>query len=511
MRRKLIVLSAVVVLALGLTSTATAGSLGLWRSDFKRIAADGQGDWKNIYAWSMASFKGDLYVGTARQAAIAPVMEFMTSAMPGMQMPPGAFPSDSTPFLREFVAMGMPPTITNDARFEDWNRWSCAEIWRLHDGDWSRVYQAPRVPAGVVGPGVPYTTPIAIGFRHMVPYTDRDGVQALYASAGSFSFAHPDYARLLFMSTNGQDWAPIVTPKAMGQETRALGVHNGKLYVGAGTATSQALGGMTTPAGVWCSDKPSDPASWKEVLHFPAVAPQNTGVIAMASANCRLYIGTENVNGFEVWRSTRADPAGNVHWKRLVKDGAGDRFNAWAGTMKAFRGDVYVGSMAVPGVTGAMGMKGFDLIRVRPDDSWQLLVGDREPEIPVAGASPRRPLTGLPSGFGMPTNLYCWNMEVYGGYLYVGSMDMSSMLRVATDAGATLPDMGMPPAIMKLVLKAAGYDLWKSANGRFWLPVTLTGFGDYRNYGTRTLRAHSGKLYIGTANPFQGFQVWEGH
>ncbi len=520
MKRMLTALATVVLVLLLLAPTAAAGPLGLWKSDFKTIASNGQGDWKNIYAWSMASFKGDLYVGTARQAAIAPVMEVLTGAMAGLQMPPGAFPSDGVPFFREFLRItpGVPvPTVTDEAKFEQWNAGSQAEIWRLHDGAWTRVYRAPRVPAAVLAPdgappAVPYTTPLAVGFRCMTTFTDRDGVEAVYASAGSLSLAHPDYASLLFMSTDGENWTPLKADPAMGRETRAIGVHHGKLYVGAGTATVGVLGGIVTPGSIWCSDKPSDPASWTRVLNFPDVAPGNTGVCTMTSANDRIYVGTENARGFEVWRSTCADPTGDSHWKCVVKDGAGDRINAWAGTMETFRGNVYVGSMMVPGLTGSVAMKGFDLVRITPDDRWRLLVGDRKAKMPVEGAPDRRPLTGLPSGFGMPTNLYCWNMEVYRGWLYVGSMDMSSMLRAATDAGMPVPDsMGMPPTVLKLVLKLAGFDLWKTHEGALWMPVTTTGMGDYRNYGARTMCQHDRKLYIGTANPFRGFKVLEGY
>jgi hypothetical protein len=519
MKRAIMLLVVVAVLVLSFSATALAAPFGLTKSDFKKIASDGQGDWKNIYAWSLASFEGDLYVGTARQAAIAPVMEFMTGAMPGFSMPPAAFPSDSVPFLGTFLAFppGSPaPVVTDEARFETWNAGSRAEIWRYHAGAWSRVFTSPRVPAAVLGPGgvvpsAPYMTPQSIGFRHMVPFTDKDGVHALYTTSGTFTLAHPAYARLLFMSTNGTDWVPIDTPAAMGRETRSLGVHNGKLYLGIGTAMNAYLPGGATPAGVWCSDDPSDPSSWREVLHFEDVAPANTGVVEMTSANNRLYVGTENAGGFDVWRSRCADPATGADWKCVVKNGAGDRYNGWAGTMETFRNDVYVGSMSVPGITGELAMKAFDLIRIRPDDRWQLLVGNRDPQDPVEGAPLRRPLSGWPSGFGMPTNLYCWNMEVYKGYLYVGSMDMSSMLRAASEAGVAMPDMGIPPLILNVVLKAAGYDLWKSANGTLWLPVTVNGMGDWRNYGTRTMRVHNKKLYIGTANPFRGFQVWEGY
>jgi hypothetical protein len=273
------------------------------------------------------------------------------------------------------------------------------------------------------------------------------------------------------------------------------------------------MGMPNVPGSMWCSATPSDPASWTKVLDFPSTARDNTGVVSMASCNDRLYIGTENKYGYEVWRSTVADPADSTQWKQLVKNGAGDRYNGWAGTMKAFRNNVYVGSMAVPGITGKLAMKAFDLIRIKPNDTWQLLVGNRTPEDPVPGAPARKPLTGWPSGFGMPTCLYCWQLEVYNGYLYLGSMDMSSMLRVAVDAGMELPDMGtgMPPQLMQIVLKAAGFDLWKSPDGLVWLPVTVTGMGEYHNYGARTIRVHNNKLYIGTANPFKGFQVWVGH
>jgi hypothetical protein len=501
------------------------------------IASDGQGDWKNIYAWSMASYGGDLYVGTARQAAIAPVMEFMTGAMPGFTMPEGAFPSDSAPFFRDFMTIAdagggvMLPRITDEAKFEQWNAASCAEIWRLHNRQWTRVYRVPRVPAMVLDtngkqalmPMLPsydpsakvYMTPLAVGFRNMVAFTDANGTPGVYASAGSFSLGAPasqSYnGNLLFGSTDGINWSPLLTPEQMGRETRALGVHHGKLYAGIGTAMNSFMGAPAKPGSVWCSATPGVPGSWTKVLDFPTRAPENTGVVSMTSCSDRLYIGTESSEGFQVWRSLVADPAGNDDWKCLVKDGAGDRYNAWAGTMKTFRGDVYVGSMAVPGITGELAMKAFDLIRIKPDDRWQLLVGNRTPQSPIDGAVQRRPLSGWQSGFGMPTNLYCWNMEVYKGWLYVGSMDMSSMLRAASEAGMEMPDMGIPPLILDVVLQAAGFDLWKTANGTFWLPVTLRGMGDWRNYGARTIRVHNDHLFIGTADPFRGFQVWEGY
>ncbi|MGD6818509.1 hypothetical protein ACQCVE_15725 [Metabacillus sp. 113a] len=56
----------------------------------------------------------------------------------------------------------------------------------------------------------------------------------------------------------------------------------------------------------------------------------------------------------------------------------------------------------------------------------------------------------------------------------------------------------------------SGFDLWKSGNGCIWLPVSLNGFGNPENYGVRNLfSSKNGKLYLGTANPFHGCEVWE--
>ena len=56
----------------------------------------------------------------------------------------------------------------------------------------------------------------------------------------------------------------------------------------------------------------------------------------------------------------------------------------------------------------------------------------------------------------------------------------------------------------------AGADLYKTQDGVHWHPVTLTGFGDVGNYGLRTMKSVEDYLYVGTANPFDGLEVWRG-
>ena len=53
-----------------------------------------------------------------------------------------------------------------------------------------------------------------------------------------------------------------------------------------------------------------------------------------------------------------------------------------------------------------------------------------------------------------------------------------------------------------------GFDMFKTADGEHFEAVTLNGFGDKYNYGGRTLLTTDKGLYVGTANPFYGAQLY---
>ena len=337
----------------------------------------------------------------------------------------------------------------------------------------------------------------------MVAYRDKLGQNALYASSGGISFAYNPPK--LFRTLDGVSWAPLATPAGMGTESRALAVHNGKLYSGVGSA------GTGNVASVWCSDDPSDKNSWKKVLDFPSLDAGNSGVVSIASFNGHVYVGTENIQGFQVWRSTVADPAGNADWVKVMSDGGGDRYNAWAATMKSFKGQLYIGSISLPFIGGYDGFKGFELFRISTRDRWQLLVGDRTPAIAVPGTGMRWALSGLGAGFGNPMNFYCWSLEAYKGYLYLGSFDPSVILRYISQYPGPLPAAlaGIPTSLVGVSQLTAGADLWRSSSGSIWWPVSLNGMADPENYGFRTMLATSSGLWLGSSNPFEGCEVWK--
>lgn len=57
--------------------------------------------------------------------------------------------------------------------------------------------------------------------------------------------------------------------------------------------------------------------------------------------------------------------------------------------------------------------------------------------------------------------------------------------------------------------KNPGFELYATKDGIHYDTITLSGFGDEFNYGLRTLLVADDDLYIGTANPFYGAQLWK--
>lgn len=60
----------------------------------------------------------------------------------------------------------------------------------------------------------------------------------------------------------------------------------------------------------------------------------------------------------------------------------------------------------------------------------------------------------------------------------------------------------------KLFKNEAGFDLYVTKDGVNYTELTVNGFNDKFNFGGRTLVANEDGLYIGTANPFYGAQLW---
>lgn len=512
MRRSTLLIPMVVVVVLLLSPAALAvGPFG-WYNGPDLIATGGIGNdpisWQNSYPWSMAMLDGDLYVGTGRLGCTSSVMSLMSGPMAGgmgVAMPGGTPP----PKLMEFLSPDR-TSVTDGVKFDAFNAVSRGEIWRYHLGTWQRVYQAPLIDSYMMKPPQagqtqpePYKAAAITGFRGMAVLTDETGEKTLYAAAGGFTFAAQQ--PLLMCSTDGITWTPVYAPPEVGRESRAIYAHHGKLYVGVGFS---GMGAPVAP-GVWASSEPTDPTSWAKVIDFPSLDQTNGNVVSFATFGGNLYAGTDNKTGYQVYRSTTADPMGNADWKQIVTGGAGNSLNEWAGTMKVFDGKLYVGSMHVPGVSGSSEIKGFDLIRIAPDDTWELVIGTPRTAVTPLGARTMTAVSGQPSGMGNPLNLYCWSLAVQKGRLYLGTFDLTTMLKYADPSGLRIAAMlKMPVEQVRLLFTTAGGDLYMTRDGESWQTITKTGFGNQFDYGFRNIVATRAGLYFGMSNPFYGCELW---
>ncbi|HTB17674.1 MAG TPA: dockerin type I domain-containing protein, partial [Bryobacteraceae bacterium] len=156
-----------------------------------------------------------------------------------------------------------------------------------------------------------------------------------------------------------------------------------------------------------------------------------------------------------------------------------------------------------------------ELIKVRADDSWDLVVGEPRPlppdvNIGTSGASGQiMPLSGFGSGFGNWMNGHFWRMgsitgmgepdqAASGQNLFLGTWDWS----VGLQQFQTLSPLD------NAFTHQYGTDVYRTEDGSHWSVITQAGFGDANNSGTRSLEATPVGLFLGTARQRFGAEVF---
>lgn len=447
---------------------------------------------QNNYAWSMAELDGYMYIGTGRN------IPYSAMAGLGVEIPPELTPKNPS----------------NDA-----------EIWRyplsgIHK-KWEQVYKAPGI----------------MGFRDVISYTSDHGVTALYFAAFGVNKTNP-----ILMTVNGRDFTEISGGIPAGYSTRAMAIHGGKLYTGATNAID-----FSPDSYLFVTENPEK--GWRKV-DFEAGQFPTGEVVSMISFNGYLYIGTSPAGGFEVWKS--ADPE-KGEWQLVVDRGAGDALNEVPMSMEVYKGHLYVGSGIWIGLQSVdpdktiVPPKGYDVIRINKCDHWEVVVGSK-PIAPTKPTTGKRNRTYTPSGFGSIFNSYCWQICSYKGRLFIGSWDSAvlwnSILKGLLsslgedseeddfsaerfslgDIMSTLsklhfevkPEYNIIEWIKALRTslpkypKEFGFDFWETDDGECFRMISRDGLENRHNYGLRTLVVTDDgeELFIGTANPYQGCEVW---
>lgn len=435
------------------------------------------GDRENSYAWSMEVYGDYLYVGTSRDV-LAPMM--LALGVTGSKWP------------KELP-------IPTDMR---------GRIYRmkLSTGVWEPVYLCNAVPLNIMG--MPIIGGVDLGYRMMKVSSVGSGIPTLYA--GSIGNG---ICRLIAIDKLG-NVAPIFMTQKPGKSIsiRAITEHDGKLFWASEDKDGPAI---------WYSSNPAADAAKQQFAKIPVPTSwfsEGAEVWDMISYNGALYVFltpyAQSELGFWCAKVTRAGK--DWKWRLIVgKSQLGARYlpgiglaSNGAGVPVLFKGKVYVGTMdatairmmneggggGTPDPSVFANPTGMQIFRFDTSDRWErvmpsALITDQT-AVKYAG------------GFVNMYNRYIWRFGVQGNKLFVGTFDVQTMMNIIG------PIFGMTSQAW---WNPEGFDLFYTTDGTSWIPESIDGFVDKFNYGVRSFATDpkSGDMFLGTANPFMGCQIWK--
>ena len=451
---------------------------GLKFPNFSKICENGFGDGHNTHAHSMAWFKDHLFVGTTRSLLCALKLHRCIEEW-GLEVWPIECPDDV------------------EGLYEQVDRRS--QIWRYNPvtEEWRYVYQSPMVVGSEGG-----MVPREMGYRHMMVFQgESDSQPALYVASTCPGRAP---GALILRSEDGETFQPASEYGIVGlpiTSIRFLVPFRGKLY----TSPTGSRNSKHNTSDYTIIYESSDPlgGKWQPCSLNSFGDPTNEAVFAVCPFRDQLYAGTFNCTGFQVWRS---DCLGQppYKWVKVIDQGAyRGPLNQIAACMMVFNDALYVGSAIQNSgydIINRIGPAPGELIRIFPDDSWELVVGS--PRQTPQGE--KRPISYLQPGFGNFFNGYFWHMGIHDGWLYLGTCNGSVILswfdhtKLEERARRYLDKVGLE----NLIKNQSGFELWRTYDGENWLPVEQHGFGNPYNIGLRNLVSTPHGFFAGTANPF---------
>lgn len=428
------------------------------------------GDRANSYAWSMEMMGDGLYVGTNRN------IFSMMVAMAGIPWP-AVVPMPRVPDPG-------PAIYRMDSRTHQW----------------TMVYQSQS----------------DVGYRMMKSFRGRPGGEVLYVGSAGFQSC-----RLLAVESSGSVTEVFRSPmRSAISSIRAITQHDGRLYWAADTAGQPGIWHSSSPLEDHRAGRAFSPLPKPD----PSIIPARAEVADMISAYGWLYVyyiahptipGPPFLEGF--W-SIKGRWMGNRWvWQPVVGNHPGAKYQAGidsplngAAAPFRFRDHVYVGTL--DGTTFRMmtGLGGSSLPGppvggpLNPEMIINIMGGRHGMRIYRFDATDRyEPVMpggqgdAAAEGFGSALNKYIWRFGEQNGVLYAGTFDISTGVDVLS-AGAF-----QDPVVR-------GFDLCSTRDGMRWTCESRNGFDDPFNYGVRSFvsDARQGVLYMGTANPFYGCQIW---
>lgn len=443
--------------------------------NFRQLGKNGIGDPANAYVHGMTWYDGKLYCGMTRNS-------FKLLKL---------FPPIDPPVLEPWP-VAVPPKVQDlDMQGQIWR-------WTPETDEWELAFRSPLIPGKKGEPA-----PRDLGYRGMHVFQGKsDPKPMLYAS--TMSTVLRGCAAHVLRSEDGLHFEPVCEP-GIGNDNistfRELVSFDGWLYA---PPAGEGIQFNSNRTGV--IKRTNDPLSgkWEIACDLGFGDATNNGVFMMTVANGQLYAGTfNNFEGYQIW-ATPACGDGPLRWRKVISRGAHrGPLSEIAMAMVEFNGALYVGSSIQNGGydrTNLVGPGAGEIIRIWPDDSWDLLVGT--PRQTPDGL--KRPLSGLGPGFDNIFAGYTWRMCVHDGWLYTTTFDWSVFLQYAHRPSPTAKRLVGALSFEQLAEIGGGFELWRTRDGVNWQPVSLNGMGNPYNYGGRTMFSTPVGLALGTANPFGG-------
>ncbi|NES94071.1 MAG: class I SAM-dependent methyltransferase [Desertifilum sp. SIO1I2] len=452
-------------------------SSGLRRENFTRISKNGFGDRYNGISHSMSYFQGKVYVGTSRcNLQMIAVNNPPSTAVWPVKCPENVYQLDRR-----------------------------AQIWCYDPtnpaGGWTNAYTAPWV-TGSDGTEVPQD----MGYRGQAIFQGTsDSAPTLYVCTWSPSKGP---APQLLRSQEGLHFERV---GSLGSGDRSFNTFRtlypfkGRLFT-APTGRTKGYGqadDCMAEATVYVTCDPLT-QPWQAASPPSFNDPTNLTAFEMVEFNNHLYVGTVNAtSGYQIWK-TKAEGDPPYQWTQVLANGAyRGNLNEMPVSMTVFNNALYIGSGIQNGGYDKVyhiGPAGAELIRIYPDDTWDLIVGEAR----LTPHGYKYPLSDIGPGFDSLFNAHFWRSVVYEGWLYVSTYNWSIFLPYLSQQNwsNTFKKRIQKLGIHNIVQKWGGCDLWRTQDGVRWLPVSRNGLDNPYNYGIRTMVPTPHGLFLGTANTF---------
>ena len=273
---------------------------------------------------------------------------------------------------------------------------------------------------------------------------------------GHFPPHDPNFVRLL---PTGTSWVQIA--EAGFNNPQNIAIQNLALFTNSAGENYYFLSALnpTTGAQLWQRRLAGNSGlrpSWGLIIKDGFGNPANAGIAHLLQFKGQLYAGTTSneKNGGEVWRT-----ANGIQWDQVVSAGFGDPTNAEIVRFIEFDSQLYASTRSLSNRHGG------EIWRSDTGDAgdWERVVAD---------------------GLGDSNNQSVSALVVFNKALFVGTSN-----------------------------PATGPQVWRSANGVDWTPVSLDGFGagNQAGHGVTAVAVYADQLYVATDgvpdSPY-GVEVW---